>query len=290
MKAHKRPLRGLRLGSVALTPGFTLIELLVVIAIIAILAAMLLPALANAKQQAKRIQCMNNQKQLTYAWILYASDFSGNLVINANNVATAAGVDGWAYDVLSWDFPPATPNTENTNTMLLITNLLGPYCAKAVAIYKCPSDTYNSARGPRVRSYSMNGQMNGNCTGDSSANANLNQYGAGQDYKIFVKEANLTGPTPANAWVFIEEHPDSINDGFFKVDMEAGNEDWPDWPGSNHGKIGMLSFADGHSETHTWTDPVIAGRPVKFITHTDLPATAPYTDLQWMQIRTTALP
>ena len=118
--------------------GFTLIELLVVIAIIAILAAMLLPALARAKRKAQQAQCISNQRQLTYAWLLYASDYSGHLVINANNVAINNGVVGWVDDVLSWDFPPSPPNPENYQTTNLSTALLGPYCSKAVGIYKCP--------------------------------------------------------------------------------------------------------------------------------------------------------
>src|SRR5690242_11233024 len=90
--------------------GFTLIELLVVIAIIAILAAMLLPALSRAKCRATRAQCISNQKQLTYAWMLYSGDFNDALVINANNNAINGGLVGWVDDVLSWDFPPSPPN------------------------------------------------------------------------------------------------------------------------------------------------------------------------------------
>ncbi len=192
-----------------------MIELLVVIAIIAILAAMLLPALARAKRKAQQAQCISNQRQLTYAWLLYASDYSGHLVINANNVAINNGVVGWVDDVLSWDFPPSPPNPENYQTTNLSTALLGPYCSKAVGIYKCPGDNYNAAQGARVRSMSMNGQMNGNCTGDSQAAVNLNQHGANLDFRIFVKESDIIVPAPAMAWVFIDEHPDSINDGFF---------------------------------------------------------------------------
>src|SRR6201985_176421 len=90
--------------------AFTLVELLVVIAIIAILAAMLLPALSRAKLKAQQIACLSNQKQMMYAWILYANDYSDKLAINANNVAISAGVAGWVNDVLGWDFPPSPSN------------------------------------------------------------------------------------------------------------------------------------------------------------------------------------
>src|SRR4051794_17141249 len=166
-------------GPQRLANGFTLIELLVVIAIIAILAAMLLPALASAKRKAQRAQCISNQRQLTYAWILYSGDFEDRLVVNANNVAIGQNVQGWVQDVLSWDFPPSGPNTQNYDTALLENALLAPYCARAVAIYKCPGDVYPAAKGPRVRSISMNAQMNGNCGNDANGPAVLNQYGGG---------------------------------------------------------------------------------------------------------------
>jgi prepilin-type processing-associated H-X9-DG protein len=102
---------------------------------------------------------------------------------------------------------------------------------------------------------------------------------------------------PANAWVFIDEHPDSINDGFFYVDLQivasdytGGTYQWSDYPASNHGNVGVLSFADGHVAAHKWTDPAIAGLPVKHLSsHPALPATAPYTDLIWLRQATSTL-
>jgi prepilin-type processing-associated H-X9-DG protein len=267
-----------------------LIELLVVIAIIAILAAMLLPALANAKRKAQRVQCINNQKQLAYAWILYSGDNSDNLVINASNVAIGGGTVGWVDDVLSWDFPPSSPNPQNYDKSLLANALLGPYCGKAAGIYKCPGDVYDGANGPRVRSISMSAQMNGNTGGDANGQAVLNQYGAGSNYKIFRKQADITSPAPVNAWVFIDEHPDSINDALFRVAMRPSDNVWYDWPASNHGKSGALAFADGHAEIHRWTDPVIADHPVSHAKSSSLSATPPYTDLNWLRDRTSALP
>jgi prepilin-type processing-associated H-X9-DG protein len=260
----------------------------VVIAIIAILAALLLPVLGKAKLKAQRIACLNNQKQLTYAWLIYTDDSSGNLPFNVNNTV-GPGVTGWVNGNMSWDFPPSPSNPDNTNWLLLAYSALSDYGAKSVAIYKCPGDIYNSARGPRVRTISMNGQMNGNTGNDPNGPAVLNQFGPGQNYKIFKKGSDIINPGPSMAWVFIDEQADSINDGLFHVDMKPGDNKWSDWPGNYHGSSGALSFADGHAETHKWTDPVIANRVVAFGGHTALAATSPYTDLQWLQQRTTSL-
>jgi len=279
--------------SVGRRSGFTLIELLVVIAIIAILAAMLLPALANAKRQAQAMQCLSNQKELTYAWILYAGDFNDNMVTNCNNVAINAGYQGWVDDVLGWDSPPpGSPNLENTNTLLLANAMLGPYCAKATGIYKCPGDIYNGARGPRVRSISMNAMMNGFTGSDKNGATVLNQFGPGQNYVIFHKlsDLHLPAPSPSSAWVFIDENADSINDGLFEVDLNPPDNTWKDLPAAYHGKAGQLSFADGHAEAHRWTDPVVANYAVSHTVYPATAATAPYTDLLWLQQRTSALP
>ncbi len=268
---------------IELKAGFTLIELLVVIAIIAILAALLLPALAKAKQKAERITCLNNQKQLTYAWLMYADENAGKLAPNAST--SAGGADAWVKGVLSWDLFPSPANTDNTNRQYLTDSLLGPYVSRATGVYKCPGDKKPGARGPRVRSISMNGMMGGIGTQLDV----LNQYGAGRNYRLFIKQTDIVVPNPSMAWVFIDEHADKINDGFFRVDMSTTST-WADIPASYHGASGALSFADGHAETRRWTDESIKDRAV---TGTTIPTgvqALPNKDLLWLQERTTSLP
>jgi len=229
--------------------GFTLIELLVVIAIIAILAGMLLPALSKAKTKAHGIACMNNQKQLALAWLIYAHDFNDNIVWND---LTSDG-SGWVRGVLDYN----SSNPHNTNVAGLTDRnyaKLAPYTGSP-GIYKCPADrsyvTIRGTRHPRVRSLSMSQAMN--------SRDDWLSYLTRKKYQVFRKLGDLQRMGASKAYVFIDEHPDSINFGDLAVAMNDGLPPQRiyiiDYPASTHAGAGGLSFADGHAEIHKWVDP-----------------------------------
>ena len=258
-----------------------MIELLVVIAIIAILAAMLLPALSKAKAKAQGIRCMNNHHQLVLAWILYSGDFNERLALNGGTGNVALSMTDPLINNGNWvqgEIGPigtygATP-TSNTDLNLIKAGTLFPY-SKSVDIYKCPADTKTVKVGtsilPTNRSMSMNAWLNPIMPFTSTA-------------KAYRRQGDITLPAPVNCWVFLDENPGTINDPFLVCDPFDGYaSEWVDIPASYHNNAGGLSFADGHSEIRKWRDPAILGK----ITAPFVTTTHPEIDLNWLQQRST---
>jgi prepilin-type processing-associated H-X9-DG protein/prepilin-type N-terminal cleavage/methylation domain-containing protein len=241
--------------------ALTLVELLVVIAIIAILAALLLPALSRAKARAQNVSCLNHLKQLQTCWHLYAVD-SGDLLTPNNSVYSISAPGTAVIRGASWCLGIAPTDSNTTN---IENGLLFPY-NRSTAIYHCPADQSTIPSGQlRTRSYNMSQAVNG------WPEFNLNMNRLMPSYK---KLAQILNPPSPKLFVFVDVHEDEIYDSHFGIptaEWFGTANTWWDVPANRHGQAANFSFADGHVEHWRWKAPKWFNGWPKYVTPEERP-------------------
>ena len=246
--------------------GFTLIELLVVIAIIAILMAVLMPALSKAREQGKRIVCEHNLKSLTMAWVMYADENDDKIVNGAGGFhylntggqtpdGTAPGIVERAWVGKGWGANWNNPNvgdsgmTEQQKEIAVREGALWPI-ANNMGIYKCPT-----GRPGEFVTYAAVDAANGlartgtTSRGGNGDHPNIKGMRVGQTVLFLKKRSEIVQPTAAKRMVYIDEGamtPDSFATHY------AQRGPWWDDPPIRHGEGTTVSWADGHATHLKW--------------------------------------
>jgi prepilin-type processing-associated H-X9-DG protein len=248
--------------------GFTLVELVVVLGTLMFGVALIVPALAKTRPASKTFQCLNNHRQLTSAWRMYAVDNNDRVANNFSipevlNAINSGMFDNWANNVMTWSADSSVEGRSNTNQAWVTNGVLGKYAEAPVSAYRCPADNYVSAaqvaRGwtGRIRSVSMNSVFGRFSSGNDPTAQGLNGF---SQYGQYLKSTEVS--KPFKTWLLVDEHPDSINDGYYLNNPNTTS--WQDIPASYHDGGCTFSFADGHAEIMKWGSAT-SRYPVKFI-------------------------
>lgn len=258
--------------------AFTRIDLVAVVLVLVLCCAVLLPALARTQPDSRVFQCLNNHRQLTRAWLMYAADNDERLAISLHGAPTMALLQPmWAPGWLDWG-----TSGHNTNTIILSHpqySILADYFGKDARLFKCPADRYlgpvQRVRGwnERVRSVSMNIYLGGR---------NVDPFWGDASFQTIFKLTELVNPNPSATWLSLDEHPDSINDAAFFVPMF---NELIDWPANYHDGGAGFAFADGRAEVRRWRSSTLKrGVIYQDVTRISMPANDP--DVQWLRDRT----
>lgn len=267
--------------------GFTRIELAAVLTLVTVLCGLLNPALGSTQLNSQRIRCSTNFKTLIRAWQLYSSENQDRLVMSFHGgdamrgaVAQDPAKAPWTVGWLDW-----ATSSDNTNTLLLTADRytrLAPYLGHSAEAFHCPSDLYVSGpqrqRGWTHRARSVSGNI-----GIGDGNAESGPF-LGTIYKHIKKQSDFLYPPPAQTWVYLEEHPDSINDPAF---FNPNPTYWTDQPASFHNGATSLAFADGHVEAHKWQASLAraGSQRTRFLVYQGVVAKSGDPDIGWIAFR-----
>lgn len=230
--------------------GFSLVELLVVIAILVLLASLLLPGLSGAKESARRIQCINNLRQLAITWEVYADDHGDRVAPNGYGTPeTLAGSRLWVVGDTHRN-PPSF-----TNESYLLDPRYAAFAGylQSAAVYKCPSDRItieiDERASPKTRSYALNGYLGWQSPNIESSFLSLK-------HQLYLKTSDLGAGSPSSLLQFVDTAPGNVCHSAFVVAIDHGLTGlYYHLPSAQHRGRGNLSYADGHVETHRWRDP-----------------------------------
>lgn len=265
--------------------AFTRLELLVVLSVLVLCGLLLLPALARTQPDSRAFQCLNNHRQLTRAWLMYAADNNDQLATSLHgSEAMSPTQPMWAAGWLDWGTSSA-----NTNTVYLTDprySILANYFGRSARLFKCPADHYLSSVQRNLSSFGWKERARSVAQNLYAANGNATTGPTDASYLQVKKLTGLVNPKPAETWVSIDEHPDSINDGGLHPPSLSA---WVDVPGNYHDGSAGVAFADGHVEMHRWQASLL-NMSIKFSSQNVIALPPNDPDMLWLRYRTPRQP